>query len=515
MIVHDISKRIGENRRTSDEKPESADRKKAKFGTFKDIAESVKTTAKVLAVAVGATVMVSGCGSGSKYRPEDGDSDVQEETIDADTEIDAPDIPDSMEDMTGDTFEESDVPEDTIMDTSADETEEEPEPTCFEIPPPIHSDVDPVLRDSDSQLAAFESDTGSEEINANVVANVSMTGYPVHLGTCPFDPDSEVFVGAPSSYSFESDISMEVGGAVWDATVADMPGTPCGPLTDDSLTLVSRNDVTQEVPKNATMAGIPTSAEFDLMAVSASLISYEKNGTIEASGTMDVSGVDFAPVSTIKTILNPGEWDIEVESRAGDSSDYHTYSATLSGKSSKTARIYPKTPEDSQIYEVSWDESRQFWCSRCREYRDFELVIPGDLLCKITDSCGCVGDGFTVNVTSVSLDKTGVPAHLLGIHVETSPPSRTGTGVSALSDPATDHPEVSISFTRGTVSWDGGEVVDFWVNIALELESEHLNPEGGHDVVPVTLRVQVTDPWAWGSLEPTYETYCVPCTYDY
>jgi len=493
------------------EEAKNPEEKNRKFRLFKEATESVRK-ACVMAVAVGATVFATACMNTVGRYSDDSDTDAQEEVTDAEDEdaIDAPDVPDVEPD-------EMDAPDsiDVIGDEVEGDMEEEdgPEPTCFEHPTPIDPTTDPLLNSSSSQDAYFEGPS-AYEIAVDVESNVSMTGYPgMALGECPLDPSRVAFLAATgSTYTFASDISLEAGAVTWSANVPALPGITCPAFSDDSQTLVSNNDAHQAVPKNANMSGRTTHAAFDLSAVSSTLIVYEKNGVTEDNGLMTITGADFVPVHTAKTLLQDGGWDIAVEVRAGDSSANHVYSATLAGSSSKEARIYPAG--STQMYGVTWDESAQIWCSRCTEHRSFELVVPGDLICKVADACGCVGDGLSVTVLSVTLDKTGVPPHLLGLHLESSPSSRTGIGALALSDPASVHPEIRISFTRGTAS-DGGEVVIFRVNIVVRLESQHLRTDGTREGRNVSISVPVTDPWAWGSLEPTYTTYCLPCTLSY
>jgi hypothetical protein len=499
--------------RIEKEEGKNPEEKKRKFRLFKDTLESVKKVSRILAIAVGTTVFATACmNSVGRYAP-DISTDSQEEVVDAEDATDAPDVPDvEPDEIDAPDVIEEDVVEDEVEDVDAEE--DGPEPTCFDVPVPLDPTVDPLLNSSNSQDTAFGG-PGTNAIDTDVVTNVSMTGYPdVLLGVCPEDSDRVAFVASPgTSLTFESDISAEAGTITWSATVPDLPGIECSPLSDDSQTLISKNDSHQAVPKNADMEGRATHAGFDLTSVSSTLVAYEKDGVMEDNGLMTITGSNFVPVHTAKAALQDGDWNVDVEVHAGESSADHVYTTTLTGDSSKEARIYPS--DDNQMYSVTWDESRQYWCSRCTEHRDFELVIPGDLICKVVDECGCVGDGLNISIVSVALDKTGVPPHLVGLHEESSPAVRTGTGVSALSDPATDHPEISISFSRGSVSFDGGEVVNFWVTVVADITSEHMNPSGGYDTTRVTMRVPVTDPWAWGTLEPTYTTYCLPCTVSY
>ncbi len=481
------------DRKTSDEK-------KREFGFFKAAFEYCKSHTRVLAIAVSATAFAY-CGS-PKYNIGDADETDTQEEADVENDTELPDVePDEITDPIEEDVIEDPVEEDVI------EEEELPEPTCFEIPVAIDPTTDPLLNNSGSQDAVFNN-TGPETVDADVETNVSMTGYPsVNLGVCPDDSNAYAFVANPDTViSFAADVSMEAGSASWSAEVPDMSGITCPELTPDSETLVAKNDRHQQVPKNADMSGTTTHAGFDLMPVTSTLVAYDKDGVVGTDGTLTVTGSDFTSPNTISALVLDGDVDVEVEVRAGESSDNHTYTATITGTSSKEARIY--ATDGDQMYEVSWNTGGQLWCARCAGRESFDLVISGDLLCKIADSCGCVGDGFDITVLGAGIDTSTVPPHLRGLHTVSDPLVSTTVGVSALSDPASDHPSITVRLEKGSVSFDDGAIVNFDVTVNAQLTSEHQNPDGTYDTRTVAIVIRLTDPWAWGSLEPTYATRC-------
>jgi len=478
--------------------------------------EALKNTGKIVAFAAGATILASyGCmNTAGKFITGDTDADTSVEVIDSDSDAedgidtDSPDTADVPDTYDAETEPDTiDVIEDSEDADSVDVEEEEPiEPVCFEAPTPLDPTVSSLLNNTSSQDILYE-DSSANSISADTVLNVSMTGYPsIMLGTCPDDPNAVAFIAADGApLSFERDVSAVVGGITWSAVVPSLAGEKCDPLTSDSDSLIIVNNSHQQVPKNADMGGVMSHAGFDLNVVS-HLIVYEKDGLIETSGLMTVSGSDMIPANVIKTIVEDGTWGIDVETRAGDLTDTTVFSAFVTGNSSKEARVYPKQSSDSQMYGVAWDTSTQYWCSRCVGHETFTLVVPGDLLCKVADSCGCVGDGFDIAINSVSVDRGTVPPHLLDMIPTTDDSTgRAVLGVSALSDPASDHPSVTILLRKGSVGWDDGVRVNFTVNINVTLTSQNLNPDGSNDTSTFTLRVPMVDPWAWGTLAPFYE----------
>lgn len=533
--------------------------KKRKFAFFKDAAESLGRKMKILAFAVSTTVIAYGCLSTSG-RYMQSDTDVQTDVANGDTETDiAPDVPDAATDETEDSdvydavdtsedaiddeIEEFNVESDASEDIIEDETEVEdsisedvleedaigdvleedvieedpPEPVCFTIPSPIDPATEFQYNNSTLQDTVFHG-SGAETITTDLETSVSMfvlTSPSVSLGVCPDNPNAYAFIENPGKVlHFLADVSMEAGGSSWSATVPEIPGMLCPALIPDSGTLVAHNSVHRQIPKNADMAGTITQAGFDLMPVISTLVAYEKNGSIESYGELTIGGAGFAEANTIKAVVLDGNVDIEVETRAGDTSDFNTYIATILGTSSKEARIYATAGD--QMYGVDWDTSNHYFCSRCTEYREFDIVISGDLLCKIFDSCGCVGDGFDISILGVSIDRSFAPTHLENMVQEASPTVRSAGGVSAFFDPSTDHPSISIRLRRGTVSFDDGVRANFYLNINVEFTSENQNPDGTYDTRTVTVRVPVVDPWTFGSLEPNYSTVCpAPCTLSY
>lgn len=511
------------------EKPED---RKNEFGFFKKATEYIGTTARVVAVAVGMTVFAYGCGSNQRFT---GDAENEEEIPDADaeTESDVPDIPDAdvdsiedadaveedtieedasvddvvEEDVAVDDVVEDDVATDDVVEEDVVEEEVPPVPTCFTIPAPIDPSTDALLNNSNSQDATFNS-TGTETISADLATNASMTGYPsVVLGVCPDDPDAVAFVAnAGDSISFMADVSMEAGASSWSAIVPLLPGALCPALAPDSATLVAKNGTHQQVPKNADMGGTMTHAGFDLMPVTSTLVSYEKDGVSSIDGTLTITGSNFSAPNTIRSFVLDGSVDVNVEVRAGDSNATHVYTAIVTGVSSKEARVYATNGD--QMYGVTWTPENTVWCSRCVGNETFDLVLTGDLLCKIADTCGCVGDGFDINILGATIDPMRIPPHLRGLHTVSTPLVSSSVSATALSDPATAHPSINVRLVKGSVAWDGGEVVNMDVTVNAELISQHQNPDGSYDTRTVSVIVRVVDPWCWGSLEPTYSSTC-------
>lgn len=507
----------GEERNKEDRSTED---KKKEFGFFKKAAEYIKGTTRVLAIAASATVFAY-CGSPGKYQIGDADEmDGQEDTV-PDTELDTFEDSDIVEDtieedVATDTpiedIIEEDVVEEDIAEEDIIEEEEPPVPTCFTPPSPIDATTNPLFNNSGSQSVTFDN-TGPEAIDADLETNISMTGYSlaVPLGVCPDDPNAVAMVANPdTAIDFEADVSMVAGSSSWSAVIPEVPGIKCPALSSDDEVLISHNDSHQQVPKNADMGGTVTHAGFDIMPVTSTLVAFEKDGVTSPGGILAITGTDFSAPNTIKAHVLDGDVDVEVEIRAGDSSEAHTYTGSIAGLASKEARVYATAGD--QMYEVSWDTGGKIWCARCTGHEEFELIIPGDLLCKITDACGCVGDGFDITVLSATIDTTMIPPHLRGLHNVSSPLDSTGTvGVSALSDPA-DHPSIVVKLEKGSVSWDDGSIAKFDVTVNAELTSKHQNPDGSYDTRLVSVIVRITDPWCWGSLEPTYATRCGGCT---
>ena len=487
---------------TETESPVNKRRKFAKF--FEKALDSVTT--KVMAVAVAATVVatsVSGCTMNSMGRyMDDTDTDTHAD-VEEDEGIDAPDIPDIIEDEVEDSIdaEEMDV-----------EDEEVVEPTCFEIPAALDPGVDTLLNKSSEESITFVG-PDTKVIDTTVQKNISVIGYPdIVLGECPDNPDAVAFIAGPVEHTVGFDVSILAGLYSWAATVPNADGTLCEPFTEDSELLISHNTDKQQVPKNVLMGSIPTQAGFLMQDVDSGMVAYEIDGVIESSGTFTVPLGSYTPVTTVKAVVLFGEMDIDVEVPVGDSSRMYTYSATVTGGTSKEARIYPRTLSDNQIYDVVWDESEVTWCARCIGNEVLTLVIPGDLICKVADmDCGCIGDGFTVSIDSVTLDKSAVVYEIKGYYGEADPAVRSTMGVSALSDPTTDHPSVTVTLEKNRTDGliDSGELARMTAIVDITLTSQHLNLEGVNDTMTYTIRVPVVDPLAFGTSEsPNYTEDC-------
>lgn len=261
------------------------------------------------------------------------------------------------------------------------------------------------------------------------------------------------------------------------------------------------------VPKNATMGSVLTPCGFDMQPVVTTDIAFEKDGVLDTDGILAITGSDFGPPNTIVAHVLDTDIGLSVEVRAGESSAHHAYSASMTGFHSKQARIY--VTGGDQMYGVDWDTGGQIWCARCAGHDTFDVVIPGDLLCKQLDECGCVADGFDIVVLDATLDTMPIPPHLRGLHSVSSPLDTTGTvGIDAMVDPSISHPAIVVKMEKGTVSWDDGSIVNLHVSIDYQLTSAHSAPDGTHDTRTGSITVNITDPWAWGTLEPTYETRC-------
>jgi|GEM_PF-3168038 len=404
-----------------------------------------------------------------------------------------------VEDVQTDQIDDENNEKDGYEDPEIDEPELEedgPLPECFNVPTPLDKNVDSLMANTVSESLVFAGPE-STSINTDLVRTISMVGYPgLILGVCPSKPNAVAFIAAPGSvHTFERDVSFEAGGSIWRATIPYLPGILCSPLTDDSATLISRNAEKQQVPKNATMNGRQTHAGFQLQEIAPSIVAYKINGIVGSNNTLTVSGANFSPANTA-SVVTSGALNIDVEVRAGDSSAVHVYTTTLSAGESKEARIYPKTSGDTQMYNVAWDTSAKTWCARCIGNELYDVVIPGNLLCKIADDCGCVGDGFDINIISASLNKILVPPHLYGYYNEANPPVRIGQGVNPLSNPSTDHPFVSVKLEKNRTGglFDTGERVELWLDVTLELVSKNPNPDGAHERITVSFTVSVVDP---------------------
>jgi len=456
--------------------------------------DSVKETKHVIAIAVGATLLAYGCSFNTmgRYKTEDADSDTEMEV--------EPDLPDEV-----------DITE--VPDAESDgDVEIDVEPACFEIPAPLDPNVDPVLNNpSDEEVVFTGPDSGA--IETKVYKNVSMTGYPpIVLGECPDDPYAVAFIGSHTrTYTLTYDASVIAGIDAWSATVPDAQGTLCPSLTEDSEALISHNNNEQQVPKNALMSDVPTQAGFTLQGIDASMVAYEVDASVESTGSVTLDGGNLESASTVKAIILFGDMRVEVEVPAGASSDVHGYSTPLTMAESKEARLYPTAIVDNQMYDIVWDESERIWCARCESHESFNLEVLGDILCKVLDSCGCVGDGMTITVTSVTLDKSATHPDIQGYYEEADPPVRSASGVSALSDPSTSHPSVSATFEKNMTGgiMDSGQIARMTAVIEVEVVSEHENIEGGHDVITYIIRVPIVDPKAYGTSEsPNYTEDC-------
>ena len=507
-LRYDISDKGGLVRDSITEGEDKSSNKRRKFAQFFEKALDSVTT-KVLAVAVAATVVatsVSGCmNTTGKYAPDAVDTDTQAD-VEEDEGVDAPDIPDIIEDEIEDAVdaEEMDVEEEEVV-----------EPTCFEIPVALDPGVDPLLNNPSEESITFVG-PGSKIIDTNVQKNVSMTGYPdIVLGECPDNPDAVAFIAGPVEYTVEHDVSVIAGLYFWAATVPDASGMLCPPFTEDSEHLISHNADQQQVPKNVWMGSVPAHAGFLLENINSGMVAYEIDGTVETSGTFTVPLGAYSPVTTVKALVLFGSMDIDVEVPAGASSDVHNYAAILTGSNSKEARIYPRTLGDNQIYNVVWDESEVIWCARCVGNEILTLVVPGDLICKVADmGCGCIGDGFTIAIDSVALDKAGAPYEIRGYYEEKDPTVRAAAGVLALSDPTIDHPSITVTLEKNRTGGlsDEGELARLRVIIDVTLTSEHLNLEGSNDTMSYTIIVPVIDPLAFGISEsPNYTENCGGC----
>lgn len=375
---------------------------------------------------------------------------------------------------------------------------------------PLAGAVNPVYVHSDERDVRFAGPPGGYRIDANATTEVSMTadGPFTVLGSCTISDAVAAVAATGSVLAPQPDVSVTVGATSWNATAPYPAGTVCSSLSDDTTPLRALNAEEKTIPRSVTYELTPSQAEFTLFAVPSAL---SVDGVVGAPIVVWMRGASFSPVRTVSAITSPeGGWNVNAHTYSDASEVDFLY--VLSAPPivpSKTLRLYPVAEGDSIMYDLDWTSTAApvAGCFRCPGGEIVGITIPAVAVCRATDDCGCVGDGFTLEVADIALRSVS-PPHLAPNYGELSG-GRSATGLS----PMTESPSgsgVGFSMQRTAIAaFDGGELVNMTVDVTVVQTSLQANPiTGTPDSRTFVLHVQVQDPWAWGSLGPNYSTDC-------
>ena len=383
--------------------------KAAKDAIEKAIEATTPTGLKKAAVAAGVVVALGGglaaCSSENPGHDTATDSDTDAEVADGETDGDA--LPDGV-------IEDS--IEDEVGDVDTDEDGEVIPPACPEQEGPLELTFNTDNAGTARTVVTFEGPDG-EEVTADAELTVSMDGGMsslTYIGTCEDGETPVYLVASGDSLEFEPQIVSEVGDlgdAGWDATI---PEGECEPLESDATALRTSGGTTKAIAKNATSVDGATRALFELMPNLSTYGLYVDG--VETSGAFSLASAGFSGHAVVAQI-DESEWTLGVTTFVSGGSNDYIYTGTMPAASSKMFVIYSVLGDAETEYPVTAvPPAPAYHYFRCGpgtpggSLASYMLTVQVNATCIADDACGCVGQGVTLAIDSVTLSVS--PPHL-------------------------------------------------------------------------------------------------------
>jgi len=461
----------------------TSEKRDKNLGFFKDISESFKSTARIIAMAGAATVLAVSCGNSKKSVGDVDDtevSDIQED----DAREDVPDIPDVLE-------------EDILED-------EEHETICLE-GDVLEGEVPPIIAKTEEEVVEFngpvdQSVSGNSE--TTVGGDVSGESLLV-LGECPDEPESIAAFGAQNtSVEITPSWRIDIMGA--NAELSDVDDDVCPPPSDSvPISMFNTDTNTTVIP--AVLGSEDGRAQVGFANLLTAAIFIGDSDLTEVTSPFLLTEGDYSiktvAVMSAESILN---LDTAVYSDTGSELVRNTLSTLLGPKSSKKLKISQLDSDDSMLPNIGdWQATGTpgrhgsiYLCLRpCQPDPASTVVelsaeVEGiDVTGVIDDTCGKIFAAFDIVSVSAEFDTTiftyGVePLHLADDYTLSSS-MHYGEGLDAMSE---DSPSVHIYIKReSTTVLDSGDLVIMDIRVNAELETRDNKPaENPLDSAPET-----------------------------
>jgi len=429
------------------------EKKESRFRKFcNHLLDATKVTTRVLAVAVGVTVMAYGC-SGKPHQTGDSDvdNDVPEETADG-SDSDAPDLPD-------------------ILDEDVDDEEME---DCIAGGEILEGEVSPLLSNSETGEAVL--DGADSEVSGDIETTVGgeVSGNLLTLGECPEDSNSVAAFGVQDEeVAVIPEYRLDLGGFTFSAEMPSVDDSVCPPPETDGVPVSMFIDETNLAVKAASVGTVESRGEFGFITPLIPVILVDGS---EAVSPVALDGSGYS-VKTLMIRLPDSALDMgaTVYSNTGENILEREINGSVGALDSKVLRMYQMGPGASILPAVNWDTpTSMVMCLRSSDGspKEIDLVINSEVIAPVVDACGKIFAGFDVDSLTVDITSFSPP------HLEPnySISSSVGHGLSAM---AGGNPDITVTFRREAVAMDVGEEVTMQAVISGRVISTDNNPETG------------------------------------
>jgi len=443
------------------------EKKESRLRKFCDrLLDVARAPTRVLAVAVGMTVLAYGCGGSRPYHADSGvDTDSPEEVIDGETDSDVPDLPDIIDE---------EVEDDCI--TSGEDLEGEVHPL---ISKSITGEV--VLEASDAEVSGDTKTTVGADISGNILA----------LGECSGDSDSVAAFGVHGEEILVTpQYRIDLGNEVFNAEMPSVDGDVCPPPITDIVPVSMFIDEMNLAVKAATVGTLESRGEFGFITPLTPIILVNDS---EAASPISLDGSGYS-VKTLIIRLPDSLVDMgaTVYSNSGENILERELNGSIEALDSKLLRIYQMDSGGSILPSINWDTpTSAVMCLRSSDGspKELDLVINSEVIAPVIDACGKIFAGFNIDSMSVNITSFSPP------HLEPnySISSSTGHGLAAMAEGNAD---ITITFRREAIAMDMGEEVTMQAVISGRIISTDNNPAtGAAESFTFTLpMIVITDP---------------------
>lgn len=466
----------------------SPDKKNKEFSFFKEITESVKKTARIMAIATAATVAAVSCQNVSKAR---GDAEDIVEIEDSHTEEDAPDIPDIIEE---------DVIEDEV---------DEPEINCME-GVSLEGEVPDLISTYEEELVHFNGPEGeSVEGTAEITLGAEIdTSELLMLGECPDETNTIAAFGFQgTSVTVTPSWRIDVNGA--NGEMPEMDADLCPP-PEEEIAISMFNDSVNTTVIPALIGSVEGRVETEFSNV---LSAYIYDGVSEVSSPILLSeggnAVKSISIVSAESVIG---LDSTIHSNTGEELSSSVLEETILSRNSRTLKISQLDSDDSMLPDIgnwvfeglSGPEGDVYICIRpCLPALPITAIdktaeISGiDIAPAVIDSCGKIFAAFDILFVDAEFNETDypprgiIPFHLADDYSVLA--GHYGDGLDAMDGGDT---KIYVNLRRRSTSlMDTGDRVELHLTVYATVQSRENNPATDEsDVKDISFNVTLIVP---------------------
>ena len=471
---------------------ETSPDKKEQFSFYKEIIESVKKTARIIALATAATVVAVSCHNSTKYNK------------------DAEDIVEIEDSHTEDIIDDTDIPDIIEEDIVEDEVDEpEAEISCSE-GSPLEGEVSDLISTYDEEHVHFngpagESVDGTAEITLGGDVNISEL---LILGDCPDETNTIAAFGVQGT-SLAVTPSWRIDVIEANAEMPEIDADFCPP-PEEEIAISMFNDSVNTTVIRALIGSVEGSVETEFSNV---LSASVYDGDTETTSPIALTESGYI-VKMISVLSEDSRVSLAstIHSNTGEELSSSVLEETIVSKTSKTLKVSQLGPGNSILPDIgSWTfeglagpEGDVYICLRPCEPDpattpvDKTAEISGiDITPMIINSCGKMFAAFDIISVDAAFNAISYPpTGIEPFHLSDDYSLRTGHYGDGLNAMDSGDAKLYVQLRRrSTTVLDSGDRVELNILVTATVQSRDDNPATGEkDTQEISFNIRLIVP---------------------